>query len=39
MMAALRVSMRPLFLVSPVLSCAEGMCETMFLHFVPVDGV
>ncbi len=31
--------MRPLFLVGHVYLGAKGMCETMFLHFVPVDGV
>jgi hypothetical protein len=31
--------MRPFFVVGPVLFWAKGMCKTMFLHFVPVDGV
>jgi hypothetical protein len=29
----------PFFLVGPVYLGAKGMRKTMFLHFVPVDGV
>jgi hypothetical protein len=29
----------PFLLVGPVLSWRKSMWETMFLHFVPVDGV
>jgi hypothetical protein len=31
--------MRPLFVVGPFYLGAKGMCKTMFLHFVPVDGI
>jgi hypothetical protein len=31
--------MGPLFVVPLFYLGAKGMCKTMFLHFVPVDGV